>query len=140
MTDPNVDHIRQALAMAAELIDHAYEADGVTDEMRLAMANTGLDALVAEIERLHRQIALLELNVETLAKGQHLDELQRQLSKAGETMKVAARESSKEIGKLTARIMQLEAQTAIARGSLALPPQPDEPAAIVHDVPPNAPR
>jgi hypothetical protein len=45
-----------------------------------------------------------------------------------------------EIERLRDIIARLEAEAAITRGSLALPPQPDEPATIVHDVPPNAPR
>ena len=45
-----------------------------------------------------------------------------------------------EIERLRDLVARLEAEAAIARGSLALPPQPDEPAVITHDVPPNAPR
>jgi hypothetical protein len=45
-----------------------------------------------------------------------------------------------EIERLRAIIARMEAEAAIARGSLALPSQPDEPATITHDVPPNAPR
>jgi hypothetical protein len=45
-----------------------------------------------------------------------------------------------EIERLRAIIAEMQAEAAIARGSLALPPQPDEPATITHDVPPNAPR
>jgi len=45
-----------------------------------------------------------------------------------------------EIERLRDLVARLEAEAAITRGSLALPPQPDEPATIVHDVPPNAPR
>lgn len=41
---------------------------------------------------------------------------------------------------LLARIAELEAHVAIARGSLAPTPAPDEPVTITHDVPPNAPR
>ena len=45
-----------------------------------------------------------------------------------------------EIERLRDLVARLEAEAAIARGSLALPPQPDEPGTITHDVPPNAPR
>jgi hypothetical protein len=45
-----------------------------------------------------------------------------------------------EIERLRDIIAELEARAAIARGSLALLPAPDEPATITHDVPPNAPR
>jgi len=46
-----------------------------------------------------------------------------------------------EIERLRARITELEAAHAVARGSLAQPtPTPDEPMTIVHDVPPSAPR
>ena len=45
-----------------------------------------------------------------------------------------------EIERLRDIIARLEAEAAITRGSLALPPQPDEPGTITHDVPPNAPR
>jgi hypothetical protein len=42
--------------------------------------------------------------------------------------------------RLRARIYELEAELALMRGSMAPTPQPDEPATITHDVPPNAPR
>jgi len=45
-----------------------------------------------------------------------------------------------EIERLRAIIAEMQAEAAIARGSLAPTPQPDEPATITHDVPPNAPR
>ena len=45
-----------------------------------------------------------------------------------------------EIERLRDLVARLEAEAAITRGSLALPPQPDEPGTITHDVPPNAPR
>ena len=48
-------------------------------------------------------------------------------------------EALAEIERLRARILELEAEQAITHGTLAQP-APDEPATIVHDVPPNAPR
>jgi hypothetical protein len=45
-----------------------------------------------------------------------------------------------EIQRLRTIIAQMQAEAAIARGSLALPPQPDEPGAVTHDIQPNAPR
>jgi hypothetical protein len=43
-----------------------------------------------------------------------------------------------EIERLRARILELEAAAAVTHGTLAQP-TPDEPATIVHDVPPSAP-
>lgn len=48
-------------------------------------------------------------------------------------------EAMEEIRRLRARIVALESEIAMLRGTLAQP-QPDEPATITHDVPPNAPR
>ena len=48
-------------------------------------------------------------------------------------------EATAEIRRLRVRIMEYEAIAAAAAGTLAQP-QPDEPATITHDVPPNAPR
>jgi hypothetical protein len=45
-----------------------------------------------------------------------------------------------EIERLRDIIAEMQAEAAIARGSLAPTPAPDEPATITHDVPPNAPR
>ena len=45
-----------------------------------------------------------------------------------------------EIERLRAIIAELEVQAAIARGSLASHPTPDEPATVTHDIQPNAPR
>jgi hypothetical protein len=50
-------------------------------------------------------------------------------------------EAHAEIERLRARILELEAAAAVTHGALAQPTlTPDEPATIVHDVAPNAPR
>ena len=45
-----------------------------------------------------------------------------------------------ELAWLRVRVVELEAELARLRGSMAPPPPPDEPGVVTHDVPPNAPR
>jgi hypothetical protein len=51
-----------------------------------------------------------------------------------------ATEDDSEVQWLRARVIALEAELAMLRGSMAPHPAADEPGAITHDVPPNAPR
>jgi hypothetical protein len=47
---------------------------------------------------------------------------------------------SEEIERLRARVLELEAENAILRGTLSRYDAPDDQPIIVHDVPPDAPR
>jgi hypothetical protein len=49
-------------------------------------------------------------------------------------------EQAAEIDRLRARIAELEAIVTVGHGTMGTLEQPDEPATITHDIPPNAPR
>lgn len=97
-----------------------------------------LAVAIAEIERLRRQNMLLQLNVDTLIKEQHLDHLQDRLRIMEENQVAAAREADRHISRLQARITELEAAAALTHGTLAKPTE-DEPVVITANHPPSAP-
>lgn len=98
-----------------------------------------LAVAIAEIERLRHQNMLLQADVYTLRKEQHLDHLLDRLRIMEENQVAAAREADRHISRLQCRIIELEAAAALTHGTLAVTPETSGPVIITGNHPPSAP-
>lgn len=94
---------------------------------------------LAEIKRLRHQVELLECSIETLVTKQGLRGLEARIEAMRDNEAIAAREADRHISRMQTRITELEAELALAHGTLAKPTPDDDQPDIVHNVPPNAP-
>jgi hypothetical protein len=98
------------------------------------------DAQGAELQKAYDRVTALEMSNQALAAEQFLDELRDRLEKMHDNALIASREADRHISQSQARILALEAEIAVMRGTLARPDTADDGPVTLIEGTPNAPR